>query len=149
MNLQKEFKTLTTQFDDSMFQIFKEVIDTAKDKAKNLNLDPISTFIFINEQLKLAYIELALETGIIIKKEEYNDAHNKLIISERLNEKIYNYIEPISQKARKEIKLKAEKILEVTSLDELQKEYNNLMILLSDKTILANDYVFQDIELKK
>ena len=51
--------------------------------------------------------------------------------------------------AREGIREKAESILDATSLDELQKEYNDLISLLSNKTIQKNSSVYKDIKFTK
>ena len=56
----------------------------------------------INDKIEYGYIQLALAKGIIARKEDYVELHNQLIISEKLLEKIYTYIEPITKNARED-----------------------------------------------
>lgn len=108
-------------------------------------LNPISTFIHVNEKIEYGYIQLTLTKGIIVSEKDYSECHNQLIISEKLLEKIYTYIEPITKNAR--IEIKADYILMSSSLEELKEEYNNLMKLLSNDIIQKNSYVYEEIEL--
>lgn len=147
MDFKEEFKMLTNQYDDAVFLIFKQIIDDAIEKCKNDNLNPILTFIFVNDTLKSTYIDLALIKGIIKAKEGYNEAHIKLIISENVEERIYNYIAPITDLARKSIKKEAKNILYSSSLEELKSKYTKLSSLLSNKTIQENSYVYEGIQL--
>ena len=148
MNLLENFSMLLKEQDEDLFEIFKQLIDNAKIEAKEKNLNPISTFIHVNEKIEYGYIQLALAKGIIVREKDYSECHNQLIISEKLLEKIYTYIEPITKNARKEIKLKVNYILMSSSLEELKEEFNNLMKLLSNDTIQKNSYVYEEIELE-
>jgi len=148
MNILENFSLILKQHDETLFEIFKQLIDNAKIEAKEKNLDPILTFIHVNDNIEYGYIQLALAKGIIIRKEDYTEYHNQLIVSEKLLEKIYVYIEPITKNAREEIKLKAGYILASSTLEELKEEYKNLMELLSNNTIQKNSYVYEELELK-
>ena len=143
MSLSNEFKILTQQFDESIFQIFKKVIDEAKEEAQKNDLDSILTFISINDKIKYCCIQLALANGIIENENDYNESHNSLIISENLLKKIYTYIEPITEKAKNEITCKVKSISNSNSVEDLQNACNNLFSLLSNKTIQENAYLYQ------
>lgn len=145
----KEFENITKKYDDSMFEIFKRVIDEAKTESKKNNLDSIEIFIYVSDKLRFAYAQLALAQGIISNENNYNEALNKYIISEKLLERICVYTAPIAEAARNAIKLKAEEILQSTSLDELQNEYNSLFSLLSNDSIQENPWLYEAIELTK
>ena len=148
MNLSEIFSELLKKQDESLFEIFKQLIDNAEIEAKEKNLNPILTFIHINEKIEYGYIQLALAKGIIDNEEDYTEYHNQLIVSEKLLEKIYTYIEPITQNARKEIKIKVDYTLNSPTLEELKERYEILMELLSNNTIQKNSYVYEELKLK-
>ena len=148
MNLSEIFSELLKKQDESLFEIFKQLIDNAEIEAKEKNLNPILTFIHINEKIEYGYIQLALAKGIIDNEEDYTEYHNQLIVSEKLLEKIYTYIEPITQNARKEIKIKVDYTLNSHTLEELKERYEILMELLSNNTIQKNSYVYEELKLK-
>lgn len=148
MNLSEIFSELLKKQDESLFEIFKQLIDNAEIEAKEKNLNPILTFIHINERIEYGYIQLALAKGIIDNEEDYTEYHNQLIVSEKLLEKIYTYIEPITQNARKEIKIKVDYTLNSPTLEELKERYEILMELLSNNTIQKNSYVYEELKLK-
>jgi hypothetical protein len=88
MDLIEEFATITKAYDDALFQIFKRIIDASITKNQENKLDDLTIFINVFETLKESYINLAIATGIISSKEYYNEAHNNLMISEDLQERI-------------------------------------------------------------
>ena len=149
MDLIEEFATITKAYDDALFQIFKRVIDTSITKNQENKLDDLTIFINVFETLKESYINLAIATGIISSKEYYNEAHNNLMISENLQERILTYLNPIIENARNFIIKKAQEVCESTTLDELQISYDELFTLLSNKTIQHNSFVYEDLDITK
>ena len=149
MELIETFKELTTKYDNSMFEIFKSIIDEGKKEAEERSFDPIETFILVNEKLQNTFAQLALVQGIVSETKNYNDSLSSYIVSEKLQERIYSYLGPIIKEVRKTIKQKGEEVLESTSLDELQDRYNSLLSVLSMKPIQENEYLYQGIEFTK
>ena len=87
--------------------------------------------------------------GLGGSKESYNEAHNNLMISENLQERILTYLNPVIENARNYIIKKAQEVCESTTLDELQTSYDELLSLLSNKTIQHNSFVYEDLDITK
>ena len=88
MSLLEEFTKLTTEYDNSMLEIFKNIIDNAIKESEKNNMDAVSTFIFVNTKIKYAYTQLALATGIITKEENYNNVFTYDFIPRREYEQL-------------------------------------------------------------
>lgn len=144
-----QFTILTSQHDNALFEVFKKIIDNAKVETEKNWLDSISAFIFVIDNLESAYAQLALAMGIISSEKEYNQSYNKFIISEKLSERIYTYLESITQAAREDIKKKAQDVKDAFTLSELHQKYDALNSLLSNKTIQQNSYVYEGISFVK
>ena len=71
MNLLENFSMLIKEQDEALFEIFKQLIDKAKTEAIEKNVNPISTFIYVNEKMEYGYIQLALAKGIILREKDY------------------------------------------------------------------------------
>lgn len=149
MDLLERFKIISSQYEDSLFEIIKEVIDEAKVNALDKNLNPVETFILINEKLQKLYKNLVLTQGIISDEKQYTEKHIYYIISEKVYERIDLYLRPVLANARKYIEERANELLYCTSLDEMQEKYNSLMELLSNKVIQDNSYLIEDIKLTR
>lgn len=149
MTTLSQFTILTSQHDNALFDIFKNIIDEAKAETEKNWLDSISAFIFVIDNLESAYAHLAMAMGIIATEKEYNEGLNKFIVSEKLSERIYTYLEPITQAAREDIKKKAEEDKDAFTLSELHKKYGALNSLLSNKTLQQNSYVYEGISFVK
>lgn len=142
MTIYNMFTDITKEYDNKLYAVFKEIIDQAIIEADNKKMDSIKKFIYVNSKLESAYAELALALGIITNKTELS----KRIISEKLLERIYEYINPIIEFAKMEIKQKAEYVLQSSSLLEFQERYDCLKQILSTDEIQENPYLIEDIE---
>lgn len=145
----EEYKLITNQYEDALFNIIKKVIDEAKEKAVNSNMNPVDTFIFINDKLVQMYKQMLISQEIISDEKQYTKRLVNYVISEKLLERIDSYMQPVILCTREYIKEKANDLLDSTSLDELQEKYKFLMSLLSNKTIQDNSYLYEDIELTR
>lgn len=150
MALADEFTTVTEEYDNNLYNIFKKVIDEAQLYSKQANMDPIETFIHVNKSLEISYVELSVALGITSKeKAHFAFQNNKAPLSEKLQERLFAYIEPITNEARNAIKLKAEDVLSATPLEELQEKYNSLLSILSKKPISSSPYLYEGLEFTK
>lgn len=150
MALVDEFTTVTEEYDNNLYNIFKRVIDEATLYSKQASMDPIETFIHVNKKLEISYVELSVALGITSKeKAHFAFQNNKPPLSEKLQERIFTYMEPITNEARNTIKLKAEDVLSATSLEELQEKYNSLLSMLSKEPISKSPYLYEGLELTK
>lgn len=150
MALVDEFTTVTEEYDNNLYNVFKKVIDKAKLYSKQANMDPIETFIHVNKSLEDSYIELSVALGITSKeKAHFAFQNNKAPLSEKLQERLFTYIEPITNEARNAIKLKAKDVLSATSLEELQEKYNSLLSILSKEPISKSPYLYEGLEFTK
>lgn len=149
MDLLDEYKLITNQYEDSLFNIIKKVIDDAKEEAFNCNMNPVDTFIYINDKLVRMYKQMLITQEIISDEKQYTKKLVSYVISEKLFERIESYMQPVISCTRKYIEEKANDLLDSTSLDELQEKHKFLMDLLSNKTIQDNSYLYEDIELTR
>ena len=150
MSLFERFKEITARHDDELFLVFKEIIEKAKTEAEDKNMNGVVKYNYINSKIEETYVMLASLTGVVdtIKDEETRAyAIQKCIInppvSEKLEEKIYDYIKSQENEARDYIKSVASKVLEsddVETLTENYKELENLMQLIDSS-------IYSDIEL--
>lgn len=150
MKLVDEFTIITEEYDNKLFNIFKRVIDVALKDSKDSNMDPIETFIYINDKLESSYVELAVALGIVTEESIKVYGKNSLRsapISEKLFERIDAYMEPVVKEAREVIRRKAEEVQRATSLEELKEKYNHLMAILNSEAISNFSYIFEDLEI--
>lgn len=149
MELLDKFKSILNQYEDSLYEIIKDFIDEVLVEAKNNNLNPVETFILINEKLQDFYKKMVIIQGIVSDEKRCNEKHIDYIISERVYDRIDLYLKPVLIDARKYIQKRANELLYCTSLDEMQEKYNSLMGLLSNKVIQDNSYLTEDIRLTR
>lgn len=149
MSLVEEFIEITNEYDNKLFEKFKTVIDQSILESKELRLDGIDSFIYIITKLEEAYIELALAIGIVTEETIKADTYFRINppISEKLTERIYTYLEPITIEAQEAIKLLAEQVTLSTSVTEMQENYNKLNSILNNKTIAENPYLIDELDI--
>ena len=68
-------------------------------------------------------------------------------ISEKLEEKIYNYMDDIIKEVQKVIIEKAEYVLISETVDELQQKYSELQSLLAINAISESPYLYEGLEI--
>lgn len=149
MSLIEDFVEITNEYDNRLFEKFKTVIDQSILEVKELRLDGIDSFIYIIKKLEEAYIELALAIGIVTEETIKADTYFRINppISEKLTERIYTYLEPVTVEAQESIKLLAEQVTLSTSVTEMQENYNRLNSILNNKTIAENLYLIDDLDI--
>ena len=149
MSLVEDFTKITDEYDNKLFEKFKTVIDQSILESKELRLDGIDSFIYIITKLEEAYIELALAIGIVTEETIKADTYFRINppISEKLTERIYTYLEPITIEAQEAIKLLAEQVTLSTSVTEMQENYNRLNSILNNKTIAENPYLIDELDI--
>lgn len=152
MSMKDDFTHITEDYDNKLFNVYKKVIDEAKAHCKSVRMNAIETFIYVNNKLELSYIELAQVLGIISEEEAHIVACNFRIkrkppISEKLEERIYDYIDDIIKGVQKIITEKAEDILVSETLDELQQKYGELQSILTNNTISESPYLYERLEI--
>jgi hypothetical protein len=149
MSLVKEFIEITNEYDNKLFEKFKIVIDQSILETKELRLDGIDSFIYIITKLEEAYIKLALAIGIVTEETIKADTYFRINppISEKLTERIYTYLEPVTVEAQVAIKLLAEQVTLSTSVTEMQENYNRLNSILNNKTITENPYLIDELDI--
>ena len=149
MSLVEDFTKITDEYDNKLFEKFKTVIDQSILESKELRLDGIDSFIYIITKLEEAYIELALAIGIVTEETIKADTYFRINppISEKLTERIYTYLEPITIEAQEAIKLLAEQVTLSTSVTEMQENYNRLNNILTNKTIAENPYLIDELDI--
>lgn len=150
MSLTNEFININKEYDNKLYDTFKKVIDEALTESKNNNMNPIEIYIYVNEKLESAYVELALAMGLITKNEIYMPPYDvqsrvKPPISDNLFDRISAYMEPFIEEARKAIKLQAEEILQSKNLEELQEKYHKLEKILSIQSISEAPYLYENL----
>ena len=149
MSLVEDFTKITDEYDNKLFEKFKIVIDQSILEAKELRLDGIDSFIYIIKKLEEAYIELALAIGIVTEETIKADTYFRINppISEKLTERIYTYLEPVTVEAQVAIKLLAEQVTLSTSVTEMQENYNRLNSILNNTTIAENPYLIDELDI--
>ena len=144
-----EYISINKKYEDDLFNIIKKVIDEAIMETENICLNPVDSFIFINDKLVSFYKQMAIVNGIISNEKSFTNGHIKYLISERLFIRIDEYLEPIYCSVKNYISIKANEVLESSTLGEMQEKYNSLILLSNNKAIKENSFLYDDIELKK
>ena len=147
MELLDEFIKITTEYDNTLFEIFKREIDEAVIHCNKNNLNTIDTYIFVNKKIELLYAKLSIAMGLIPNELSYNSTNYP--VSENLLGRICDYVDELSNLARNEIKKIAEDVLESTTIEELQDKYNKLSRIMNELNENNSDFIYEGIELKR
>ena len=102
MSLVDIFTKITEENDNNLFVVFKNVIDVAIKESLDRELNSIEKYVYVCKKLGLAYYDLALALGIKSPDDRYKEVIPP--ISEKLLERIENYIDPIRDEAKSYIK---------------------------------------------
>jgi len=145
MELANKFKTVVTDYENKLFEIFKERIDLANKQATEQNMDPVDRYVLVNNTIEDAYKKLAFAQGMIAYCDLPYEAHPNL--SDELTERIYTYIEPITNEARKVLQGQVDHIIDSSNLGELLEKLDEFKKMLSDKGI--DSILYEDLEIKK
>lgn len=138
------FNNITKEYDDKLFAIFKDVIDKAIIEAEEKKLNSLDKFLYIDEMLNHAYIDLASSMEIA-SSPNYIQRINPPI-SEKLLERICNYLEPYVNAASDYIKVVGEQVINSTNMEELLDNYSELQKILETDGVFENSYLYEGIE---
>ena len=151
MNLLERFIKASERHDEELFLIFKDVIDKVIKEANSKEMNGVLKYNLINHKIEETYAILAQSIGFVEKIDtEYSmsNAIQKCVsnppVSERLEEKIYNYIKPQEKEAREYFKLVASSVLESNSVEDLKQNYQELENLMQ----LIDSSIYSDIGLE-
>ena len=92
-----------------------------------------------------AYKHLAYVQGYGASPDLPYEAHPQL--SDELTERIYSYIDPVTQEAQKELQKEVDDIIASSSLGELMEKLDQFRKGLEEKGIA--DSLYEDLEIKK
>jgi hypothetical protein len=145
MELANEFRLITKDYENRLFEVFKETIDLTKNYALEHKMDPVDTYVCVNKAIEDAYKKLAFAQGMIGYCDLPYEAHPNL--SDELTERIYAYIEPITNEARKALQKQVDNIVDSSTLGELLEKLDIFKKMLVDKGI--DSILYEDLEIKK
>ena len=136
----KDFEKIIDKYEDEMFKLFKEHIDSAVDEAKMIKLDNFDIYIYVNQKIEDCYHAISILQG----RSEASEPD----LREKLIDKIYTYIEPITKKAKEYIKVLADDVIDSSTLIDLNENYDILKSKLEKlNSGLDLESEFEDIEL--
>ena len=145
MSNYERFKKISTDYDNQLYAIFIEVIDTAISYATEKKMDPLDKFLYVDNEIEQAYRELACAMGIIVSPDTPYEVTPP--ISDDLMERIYSYTDPLVNEAREVLQREVDKIIDSSTLGELMEKYDTFKKMLDDKCI--KPFMYEDIEIKK
>ena len=145
MDLTNEFGQVFNDYENRLFEIFRTVIDTAINYTIEKNMNPVDRYAYVNNALENAYKHLAYVQGYGASPDLPYEAHPQL--SDELTERIYSYIDPVTQEAQKELQKEVDDIIASSSLGELMEKLDQFRKGLEEKGIA--DYLYEDLEIKK
>ena len=134
--------------EDRIFNIFKSGIDEAVAKStEEEHLDSIQTYINIMEKVNQISYKVYASFNDVDASINYSMDLWSIPISDELAGRIYNYIGPYLELAKRELKEIAENILDSKTVGELLIKYNSLARIFNNNTFLENIVLFADIEI--
>ena len=138
MNTNEKLEKITIEYEDKLFDIFKNIIDTSTMVAIEEEMEPIDKYAYVNKSVQNAFSQLASIQGL---------SNNEPNISDSLNEKIYDYYDPLAQEARIDIQNKIDNIMDSEYLEELIDKLNSLKAELENKGL--SSYFYEKRNIKK
>ena len=143
MNTYERFKEIVDDYDSKLFEMFREIIDTAISNSMEMNA--LDRYVYVNNAIEDAYKRLACAQGII---SSFNLPYKvDPPISESLMEKIYSYVEPITEEARVYLQGEVDKILDSSTISELMEKLESFKAMLEEKEV--DSFMYEDLEIKK
>ena len=140
-----EFKEITTDYDNRLFEVFRRIIDTAIQASITNEMNALDRFVYVNNCVEKAYRELACAQGIIATPNlPYNVTPP---ISDELMERIYDYTDPLVQEARNYLQAEVDKIVDSSTLGELMEKYEAFKAMLEEKEV--DSFLYEDLDIKK
>ena len=141
----EKFNKLTIEYDNRLFEIFREIIDTAISYSLEERLNPLDRYVYVNNAIEQAYRELACAQGYIPSCDLPYEAHPRL--SDELEIRIYDYIEPITEGARQLLQKQVDEMMNSNTLGELKEKFEHFKNMLEQKDIPS--FLYEDLEIKK
>lgn len=138
MNTNEKLEKITIEYEDKLFDIFKNIIDTSTMVAIEEEMEPIDKYAYVNKSVQNAFSQLASIQGL---------SNNEPNISDSLNEKIFDYYDPLAQEARIDIQNKIDNIMDSEYLEELIDKLNSLKAELENKGL--SSYFYEKRNIKK
>ena len=138
MNTNEKLEKITIEYEDKLFDIFKNIIDTSTKVAIEEEMEPIDKYAYVNKSVQNAISQLASIQGL---------SNNEPNISDSLNEKIFDYYDPLAQEARIDIQNKIDNIMDSEYLEELIDKLNSLKAELENKGL--SSYFYEKRNIKK
>ena len=138
MNTNEKLEKITIEYEDKLFDFFKNIIDTSTKVAIEEEMEPIDKYAYVNKSVQNAFSQLASIQGL---------SNNEPNISDSLNEKIYDYYDPLAQEARIDIQNKIDNIMDSEYLEELIDKLNSLKAELENKGL--SSYFYEKRNIKK
>ncbi len=102
-----EFKPIAKSFYKKVYTVFKKVIKQAEEEARAQKLDPIHTFLYIDERVKATYVELEETMGI----SQFDNFE--------FDEKVYRKTDKHLIKAREQLIAMVDEVKASSSLSEM------------------------------
>jgi hypothetical protein len=145
MGIVDDFSDIVSDYETRLFNKFKEIIDSSLSIAREENMNPLDTYLFVNNKVEEAYKMLAYVLGDIAYPEFVQEVDPP--VSDRLMEKIDDYINPLCDLAINEIQRQFDEVMSSSNLGEFMEKYEAFKNMLSEKNV--KDFMYEDIKIKK